>query len=164
MGIALSVPEAPAFRVLLLTLCCLLPTTTLAGECSSLDVVEWLAGQWVSVSGQSVTSENWQPLSDSSWEGSGETRDKTSGELRESESLRLVSMAGEVFYIAKVAHNKYPVGFTLTQCGDTRAVFENPEHGFPKKIEYLLQPSGDLHVHVSDGSDKGFEIHFQKTD
>ena len=141
----------------------LFPAITQAADCSSLDTIKWIAGKWISVSEQTVTSEGWQPLSESSWEGSGETRDKTSGELRGSESLRLLAMAGEVFYLAKVDHNTHPIAFTLTKCEDIRAVFENPDHGFPKKIEYLLQPSGDLHVQVSDGADKGFEIRFQKT-
>ena len=139
------------------------PVSALADDCSSLDTISWLTGQWVSVSEKSVTSESWQPLSDSSWEGSGETRDKTSGELRSAESLRLVAMSGEVFFIAKVDHKQYPVAFTLTECGTSGAVFENPDHDFPKKIEYLLQSSGDIHVQVSDGAEKGFEIRFQKT-
>lgn len=150
-------------RYITMLLCVLFTPATRADDCATLNAVEWLAGQWISVSEQTVTSENWQPVSESSWEGRGETRDKSTGELRESESLRLLSMNGEVFYLAKVAHNNYPVAFTMTECSGTRAVFENPEHDFPKKIEYLLQPAGDLHVQVSDGSERGFEIRFQKT-
>lgn len=141
----------------------LTPAAVHAQDCSTLNTISWLEGQWTSVSERSVTSESWQSVSESSWEGSGETRDKSSGELRSSESLRLLAMAGEVFYVAKVDHNEYPVGFTLTECGDSVAVFENPSHDFPKKIDYQLQTSGDLHVQVSDGAEKGFEIRFQKT-
>jgi len=150
-------------RCIPMILCLLFTIAVRAEDCSSLFAVQWLAGQWTSVSERTVISENWQPLSDSSWEGTGETRDKTSGVLRGSESLRLLSMNDEVFYLAKVAHNDYPVAFKLTECSDTRAVFENPGHDFPKKIEYLLQPAGDLHVQVSDGAEQGFDIHFQKT-
>ena len=150
-------------RDILLALCLLIPTVSFAGECSSLEKINWIAGQWTSVSDKSVTVEIWSALSESSWEGRGETRDKTSAELLGSESLLLVAMSGEVFYIAKVSHNELPVAFKLTECGDSRAVFENPDHGFPKKLEYLLQATGDLHVQVSDGTEQGFEIRFKKT-
>lgn len=149
---------------LVIILCCLFPVTTLAGDCSTLSTIDWLTGQWTSVAEQTVISENWQRLSDTAWEGTGETRDKESGALRGSESLLLVAMSGEVFYVAKVAHNKLPVAFKLTVCGDRTAVFENPGHDFPKKIEYVLNPGGQLTVQVSDGGDQGFEIRFQKSE
>ena len=150
-------------RDILLALCLLFTTAAWADDCSSLKSISWIAGQWTSVSDKSITGETWSMLSEASWEGRGETRDKISGELRGSESLLLVAMSGEVFYIAKVSHNELPVAFKLTECSGSRAVFENPDHGFPKKLDYLLQASGDLHVQVSDGAEQGFEIRFQKT-
>ncbi len=149
-------------RNLAMLLFCLFSVTAVADECGSLSKIHWLAGEWISVGEQAIISESWQSLSDMSWEGSGETRDKTSGELRGSESLRLLAMGGEVFYVAKVDHNELPVAFKLTKCSDDRAVFENPGHGFPKKIDYQLQAENGLLVQVSDGADQGFEIRFQK--
>lgn len=83
------------------------------------------------------------------------------GALRESESLRLVVMAGEVYYLAKVPHNPLPVAFRLSEGGDRSAVFTNPDHDFPRRIEYHLG-DGVLTVRVSDGGEKGFELRFTR--
>ena len=124
------------YRQILLFASLLSPLITPADECSSLESISWLTGQWTSVTAKTATSESWQPLNESNWEGSGVARDRTSGELRSVESLRLVVMSGEVFYIAKVDHNKFPVAFKLTECSENKAVFENHTHDFPKKIDY----------------------------
>jgi hypothetical protein len=72
-------------------------------------------------------------------------------------------MAGEVFYIAKVAHNPLPIAFKLSECGEGLAVFTNPAHDFPRRLEYRL--AGDaLSVQVSDGTEggKGFTLNFKR--
>ena len=78
--------------------------------------------------------------------------------------MRLVEMSGEIFFLAKVNHNKRPVAFKLTQCLARTAVFENSDHDFPKKLEYKLISGNKLTVTVSDGHDKGFTINFVKRD
>ena len=78
------------------------------------------------------------------------------------ESLRLVEMSGEVFYVAKVGHNDLPIAFKLTSGSDDRAVFENPQHDFPKRLEYRLT-EGRLVVTVSDGGTRGFTLDFTRT-
>lgn len=151
------------------------PPTTDKPTCTALQDVRWLLGDWRtgSVAGQtSVISESWSEVSASTFEGIGETRDAASGELKSREELRLVEMGSEVFYIAKVGHNALPIAFKLTECSEASAVFENPDHDFPKKLEYQLsdgslgdgQPTGgsELTVTVSDGAEKGFRLRFQR--
>ena len=70
-------------------------------------------------------------------------------------------MSGDIFYIAKVHHNELPIAFKLTQCSDSVAVFENPEHDFPKKIEYKLTDQDRITVTVGS-SGEGFKIDFQR--
>jgi hypothetical protein len=70
-------------------------------------------------------------------------------------------MSGQLYYIAKVAHNALPVAFALTECGDSHAVFENPEHDFPTRIAYRLGEAGEMTVGVTGADGKGFEIHFE---
>ena len=77
--------------------------------------------------------------------------------------LRLVEMAGGVFYISKVTHNELPVAFRLNECADGRFVFDNPAHDFPRRLEYLLAPDGRLTVNVSDGGEKGFSLNFARS-
>jgi hypothetical protein len=42
----------------------------------------------------------------------------------------------------------------MVELGDSRAVFENPEHDFPKRIIYRLTPDGSLNARV-EGIEKG---------
>jgi len=138
-----------------------------AADCHALKHLTWLLGSWRAEAGGRAIREHWAPVSTETWEGYGETRARGAegapGDLLESETLRLVEMAGEVYYIAKVAHNALPVAFRLTQCGPSHAVFENPAHDFPRRIAYRLE-QGTLIAEVSDGEvgGKGFTLHFER--
>ncbi len=151
-----------------------------AADCSELKHLTWLLGHWRAEAGERVIREYWAPVSTDSWEGFGDTRaaapggesagagaggGDAAGTIIESESLRLVRMAGEVFYIAKVGHNPLPIAFRLRECGEGLAVFENPAHDFPRRLEYRL--IGDaLTVRVSDGVEggQGFTLNFKRDD
>ncbi len=139
-----------------------------AADCHALKHLTWLLGSWRAEAGTRVISEHWAAVSTETWEGFGETRaaapgGEAAGAVVESESLRLVEMAGEVFYIAKVAHNLLPAAFRLGECGEGYAVFENPDHDFPRRIAYRLD-GGRLIVEVSDGEvgGKGFTLNFTR--
>lgn len=122
-----------------------------ADACTSLRSAAWLLGHWT---GEHGVTESWKQAGDRTYEGHG-------FDGKSSESLRLVEMSGEVFYIAKVAHNELPVAFKLAICGDDLLVFENPDHDFPRRIEY--RRDGDaLIVRVSDGAERGFDLKFFK--
>jgi len=127
-----------------------------AEGCASLEVAEWLLGEWQGTRGASQLLERWQKASTETFEGMGTTT--RSAKVVESETLRLVAMEQRVFYVAKVAQNELPVAFALTQCDARRLVFENPAHDFPKKLEYQLTSPDTLSVHVSDGAQRGFTL------
>lgn len=81
------------------------------------------------------------------------------------ETLRLVSMSDGVFYIAKVAHNEFPVPFRLTHCADGEAVFENPLHDAPERLVYRLLEGADagaLEVRVEGGEMDDFSLLFYR--
>lgn len=124
----------------------------LAETCTSLEQAAWLLAEWVSAGG---ATESWHRAGARTFEGAG-----TSGSG--SEALRLVEMSGQVFYIAKVAHNELPVAFKLVECSDALLVFVNPAHDFPRRLEYRSTAADAMTVAVSDGADRGFEIHFRK--
>ena len=130
-------------------------------KCDSLEIVSWLLGEWISENSSGVTIENWEKVSVHSFEGFGKTINAGSNEVKSYETLRLVEMSGQIYYIAKVAHNELPIAFALTTCSDSTAVFENPDHDFPKKIDYKLQSHDRISVTVSSGDD-GFRIEFAK--
>lgn len=135
-----------------------------AQPCHSLRAVDWLLGSWSGINGNNVIIESWQKVSPLTYEGLGETRSKASNALKGSESMRLVEMSNQVFYLAKVRHNELAVPFKLTQCSKRSVIFENPGHDFPKKIHYQLQSEHKLTVTVSNGKDKGFTINLDKRD
>ncbi len=135
-----------------------------AHSCNSIQSLNWLLGYWETDDDKNTVTELWQKISPLTFEGAGETRAKQTDVLQSSESLRLVEMSDEVFYIAKVDHNKRPITFKLTQCEGMKAVFENHEHDFPKILEYRIGTDNRLTVNVSDGKDKGFNITYTARD
>jgi hypothetical protein len=84
------------------------------------------------------------------------------------ESLLLVEMAGELFYIPKVAENEYPVPFRRTSMKPGRVVFANPTHDFPQEIIYQRNGHDGLTVTIvgpADGEESGkVEFHFRRAE
>lgn len=128
----------------------------------TLEHISWLPGTWLAYDEKTVTTETWKIVSAGTYEGIGETRSAVNQQLVNAESLRLVEMSGEVFYLAKVTHNEHPVPFKLIEWSDTCAVFANPSHDFPKRLEYRLAAPDQMIVRVSDGNEKGFTLKFQR--
>lgn len=135
-----------------------------AAPCSNLDPARWLLGQWAAESGDKRVLETWREVSATTFEGSGVTTTRTDAAVVDGEDLRLVAMLDAVFYVAKVAHNPYPVAFRMTVCEAGRLVFENPTHDFPRRLVYTMQPDGELEVTVSDGAERGFKLQFRRPD
>jgi peptidoglycan/xylan/chitin deacetylase (PgdA/CDA1 family) len=133
-----------------------------AHACSSLDDLDWMLSDWASRSSQSLTTESWRRVSEQSAEGLGFVFSLPDFKLTSSESLRLSSMSGGVYYTAKVAHNEYPVSFKLTSCSTESAVFENPDHDFPTRIAYRLNGPGEVSVDVSGTDGGGFSIDYTR--
>ena len=130
--------------------------------CDTLEPLQWILGEWEAQGENLVTWESWDQVSPQTFEGSGRVTMKANGELRSEESIQLVEMSGEVFYLAKAAHNELPIAFKLTRCSGERAVFENQKHDFPRQLVYKRSGNDSLHVHVSDGGEKGFVLRFSK--
>jgi len=149
----------------------------------TLQQLSWLSGEWQASMGKSTVLERWQAVSADSFEGEGQTI-AADGNIKQQESLRLVQMQQQIFYLAKVSHNPLPVAFKLEECAAGRLKFVNMAHDFPKQLEYILKPveqaagpaaapsqlqsqsqlqsPSQLQVHVSDGAGKGFSLLFLK--
>lgn len=123
----------------------------------------WIADSWVSASGETTSYEEWKVINDDLFEGGSKTIKE--GKVIFSESLKIEKTADGIYYVADVAHNPAPVKFKLTSVTDTSAVFENPDHDFPKKITYLLE-EGNLHAFIEgpgkDGNIKKVDFYMQK--
>ena len=149
-------------RVLLLMMALLTSPLAVAQTCSSLADLEWLLGSWTSVQGELLISENWQRAGDELFTAEFREMNASSGEIEVSETIRLEVRDGAVFYVATVQGNPGPVAFRLTRCSASNAVFENPEHDSPKRIEYDLRAERDLRVLVSNGGSGGLSFNFTR--
>lgn len=136
--------------------------------CESLDVVEWMLGDWTRAGKTSEIRETWRRVSDDTFEGESVTTSIDTGEVLAYESLRLVAMSDGVFYIAKVAEHDLPVPFRLTRCSDEFAVFRNPGHDAPERLIYDGKVSSgddatDLAVTLEGEGMNTFTLRFTRT-
>ena len=110
----------------------------------------WLAGGWQTPSGgRAQIEEHWTQPAAGTMIGMGRT--VAGGRTVEFEYLRLEERGGDIFY---VAHPKarYPgTDFKLTSVTSQEAVFENPQHDFPKRIIYKKSPDGGITASIDGG-------------
>lgn len=130
--------------------------------CHSVAELNWLQGQWQAVSGKNTQQETWLAINPTTYQGEGITRDPD-GSVSFQESLHLVTMQGEVFYLAKVKSNPLPVAFRGVQCDGQSATFENKDHDFPNRLTYQYK-KGQLLVEVTNNQGKGFKLTFSRLD
>ena len=131
-----------------------------ATDLSSLD---WLADTWEAKSGNSIIVEKWEIISPSTFEGLAYVQKSGSGKPDSQESLRMLHMKGEIFYLAKVDHNEMPVPFRLVNWEPDKFIFENKNHDFPKQITYFRMGADSMKVRVgilTDTQNRSFELNF----
>ncbi len=149
-------------RICFISLFVIFQSTVFADTCDTIESVNWLVGNWHYENSELKINESWKRVSAKTMEGYGQTESVKKNEIVSAETLRLVEMSGEVFYLAKVASNKLPVPFKLTSCVDKTAIFENTEHDFPKKIAYRLTGRNNIAVSVTGDKGKGFKIEYTR--
>ncbi|WP_194868658.1 DUF6265 family protein [Pseudoalteromonas sp. PPB1] len=148
-------------KVMSLVLFCFsFQSSALEKACNTLHSLNWLIGNWHSENSKLKLNESWTRISEKTFEGYGQTYSIVKNKVVSAETLRLVEMSGEVFYLAKVTNNTLPTAFKLTSCSENSAIFENSHHDFPKKIRYQLNNDKHITVYVSGEDDKGFSIEF----
>jgi hypothetical protein len=102
----------------------------------------WLAGHWRIEQSDRLIDEQW--MAPAGGLMMGMARNIQAGKVREYEfTLLRQEPNGDILYIASPA-KQTETTFKLTSLRNGEAVFENPEHDFPKKIVYARQPDGSL--------------------
>lgn len=102
----------------------------------------WLAGHWRIEKSDRQVDEQW--MAPSAGLMMGMARNVQGGKVREYEfTLLRQEPNGDILFIASPSKQSETV-FKLTSLRDGEAVFENPEHDFPKKVVYALQKDGSL--------------------
>ncbi len=103
--------------------------------------VAWIHAAWVGSRGKASTEERWGPPLGGAM--LGVSRTVAGGKMVAFEYLRIVERDGGLVYIAQPSGNP-PTEFVLTKLEKGRAVFVNPRHNYPQRIEYALSKDGAL--------------------
>jgi hypothetical protein len=98
----------------------------------------WLEGTWTRTNVKPGRSghERWVKVSETEMQGWGVSMKGSDTSFVE--KIKLIAEDGNIYYVADVPENKEPVYFKLIQVLDNGFVCENPQHDFPKRIEYRL--------------------------
>jgi hypothetical protein len=116
----------------------------------------WISGSWQTVSGSKRFEEHWTKAARNAILGMGRTL--VEDKMVFFEYLRIEARTDGIYY---VAHPKAGPGtdFKLTSLDGSQALFENPQHDFPKRILYRKNPDGSITARVDGGPgvDEGVE-------
>lgn len=119
----------------------------------------WLQGKWERTDtreGQ-YAFEEWN-ISDSGLSGRGVTIQN--GDTVFIELLAIGVEKNEFFYRATVPNNPEPTTFKITDYSEDGFTCENPNHDFPKMIDYKRTPDGMVATISGDG--KSMDFRFKK--
>jgi len=121
----------------------------------------WLKGQWdrIKVKEGRSAHERWEEVSDQELKGWGVSL--SGSDTSFIEVLQIVKKDGDLYYVADVPENPKPVFFRFTTIHENGFIAENPEHDFPKRIEYQLR--GDSLKAITSGDGKELIFEFVKT-
>jgi len=114
----------------------------------------WLSGHWCSASGDELIEEYWLPSKGDPMLGLGRTL--KAGKTVTFEFMRISHDGGVTNYHAQ-HDGAAPVAFRLTAAGADWARFENPQHDFPRRVEYRRRPDG-LHAEIAGPGEGGKEL------
>lgn len=110
----------------------------------------WISGDWQTPPGQKAQiEEHWTAPAGASM--MGVSRTVAQGKTVEFEYLRIEQRADGIFYVAHPKARCPGTDFKLTSLTGKEAVFENPEHDFPKRIIYRKSDDGSLLASIDGG-------------
>lgn len=130
----------------------------------SVDRLNWLAGCWDGSTDTQERVEQWMKPSGNMMMGMSRT--VRNGQIREYEFLRIHKREGAIYYTANPS-GQQEASFRLIRQTEQEAIFENPDHDFPQRIGYRLEPGGKLAAWIEgmiNGRNKKIEFPFRKTD
>src|SRR5438552_9331532 len=121
---------------------------------SPLDQLAWMTGRWIS-NGEdgTITEEYWMPPRGGTMLGIGRSVDVASQRTMFFEFLRLEARPEGVTYWASPNGKQPATPFRMIESITGHAIFENPQHDFPRTIDYWRD--GDLLHGRIEGVEKG---------
>ena len=129
----------------------------------SISELSWISGDWQTApGGRAQIEEHWTAVAGASMMGMSRTvvGEKTA----EFEYLRIEQRAdGNIYYVAHPKARCPGTDFKLTRASASEAVFENPEHDFPKRIIYRKTADDSLTASIDAGEgSKSMTFAFKK--
>lgn len=115
---------------------------------SPVATLAWLRGRWCGAHDGGTFCEAWRDV-DGALVGEGAF--ERDGARVFGEALRIEARADGVFYVA-TPEGEGTTAFRLTRASADEAVFENPQHDFPKRITYLRRGLDGLVAVVEGGA------------
>jgi hypothetical protein len=133
-------------KLILVTLCLVSPTS----QATTIGDLAWLAGDWqTAAGGRRQIEEHWTGIAGGTMMGMSRT---VAGEKTvEFEYLRIEQRADGIYYVAHPKARCPATDFKLTKSTATEAVFENPQHDFPKRIIYRKTGDDSLTASIDGG-------------
>lgn len=136
----------------MLKLCALaivLTVTNAPVQTPTLADISWIAGGWQTTGGKRQIEEHWTQVAGASMLGMSRT---VVGEKTvEFEYLRIEQRADGIYYVAHPKARCPATDFKLTRASATEAVFENPQHDFPKRVIYRKTGDDSLTATIDGG-------------
>ena len=124
--------------------------TSSGGETYDIADLAWISGDWQTASGgKAQIEEHWTALAGASMMGLSRT--VAQGKTVEFEYLRIEQRVDGIYYVAHPKARCPGTDFKLTTLSKQEAVFENPEHDFPKRIIYRKSSDGSLIASIDGG-------------
>lgn len=117
------------------------------GKATIVDLA-WLSGAWVLDTPRSRTEETWSPAASNAILGMSRTL--RGDRMVAFEFLRIVQRDDGIYYVAQPG-GRPATDFKLTRFDGSTAVFENPQHDFPKRILYTRNADGSLTARIDGG-------------
>jgi len=117
-------------------------------------------GKWVRED-DSAQGEIWW-MTEHGLRGFGFQIDSVTKDTAHTENLWIIYNEGTYYYVAEVAHNPQPVLFPLIESTETRFLFENPKHDFPKRIEYWFDGGAVIVKLTGDENQFRLWIHLRR--
>ena len=132
-------------RCALILLLCI----TTQAQTPTLADIAWISGAWQTTGGRRQVEEHWMQVAGASMLGMSRT---VAGEKTvEFEYLRIEQRADGIYYVAHPKARCPGTDFKLTRASATEAVFENPQHDFPKRIIYRKTGDDSLTATIDGG-------------
>ena len=136
--------------MLKLCIATLLLLTVFTPQTATIADLAWIAGDWQTApGGRRQIEEHWTAVAGGTMMGMSRTvaGDKTV----EFEYLRIEQRADGIYYVAHPKARCPATDFKLTKSSATEAVFENPQHDFPKRIIYRKTGADSLTASIDGG-------------